>query len=120
MSYFTANTTLSSAQTTIQKLDLATGPHTFAYNKSAQVIYFYNGETAGDITVNLLGSLVTSFVSPQYGEIDVSAGLSITIPNGEIVALHTFKRASYLGDDGNTVDVTITGATAGKSFGWIV
>lgn len=119
MADFTDNNPLTNAQTTIQKLDLSTGPHAFTYDKSAQVIYFYNGEASGDLTINLLGNGVTSFVSPQYGTIDVSAGLSITVPNGEIVSLYTFKRASYLGDNGNTVNVTVTGATAGKSFGWI-
>lgn len=119
MATFAVNSPDTAAITTINKLDLSTGPHDFIYNQFEQALYLQNGET-GDITVTVDGDGVTTVPCPGYGNIDTSAGLEIIIPAGEVVALTTRLRSAYMGAHRNTVTVTITGATTGNSFGWLI
>ena len=118
MTALTAVRPLSAGETDINKLDLSGGPHTFTYNPFKQVLYVENNES-GDITVNLLGDSVTSYDCPKYGTIDVSGGYDWVVPNtNSEESLYTITKQAYLGDSGNEVTMTITGAT-GSSFAYL-
>lgn len=116
MATFTVNTT-TAAETVMDKLDLSTGPHDFSYGTN-MVMYIQNDE-AGAITVNFSGDGVTTFNCPGYADdIDVSAGDDVLIAAGDTLAYNVTARGAYMGAYGNSVTVTITGAS-GSSFGYL-
>lgn len=90
---------------------------TFTYVSGSKLVLINN--EAADISVNILGDGQTSFNCPEYGSLDVSGGINITVTNDGVakeVDLNRIK--AYLGATGNTVTVVTTGA-AGASFGWL-
>lgn len=111
------NKPLSAAETTITKLDLSGGPHAFTFVNHRQVLNIENGEV-GSVTVNILGDGVTVSNCPGLDPKDLSGGYDFVIPAGDDRTLHTTTRSQYLGADGNSVVVTVTGAT-GSAFAWI-
>ena len=116
MATFTVNTT-TAAETVMSKLDLSAGPHNFTYDTNL-VMYIQNDE-AGPITVNFSGDGVTVFNCPGYdNDIDVSAGNDVVVASGDTLAYNVTARRAYMGDYGNNVTVTITGAS-GSSFGYL-
>ena len=121
MATFTTNEPLSgTAQGTITKLDLSTGPHDFSFDPFQTVFYVENGEASADVVVTLSGMGVTNVECPGLGTIDASAGYVMTVSAGDTEYLNLNDRRAYFGAENNTVDVTITGATTGNSFGYIV
>lgn len=117
MAAIPVNTPKTAAETVISKLDLNAGPHTFTYSGFSQYLSIDNGE-AGSVTVNILGDGVTVATCAGLDPIDVSAGYDFVIATGTEEKLQLTTRSGYLGGNGNSVDVTVTGAT-GLSFGWI-
>lgn len=115
MANFTVNT-LGGQEINLAKLDLSAGPHELNYN-SGYVLYVDNKD-AGSVTVNLLGDGVTNHECQGYGEIDVSAGFDFVVAAGETKALRLIAASAFMGPAGNTVAVTITGAT--NSEGWLI
>lgn len=119
MALLTVNKPLEAAETTIVKVDANASPHTFAYNSYNQVIHIENNE-AVPLTFNFLGDGITSYTCPEYGTIDVSGGLDVVVAAGEVATLYTRAREAYMGQNGGTVDVTITGSTAADlAYIWI-
>jgi len=121
MATLTANKPLAQAETTLVKVDSNAGPHDFAYKNYQQVIYLENDE-AVPLTFNFLGDGVTTYTCPKFGEItDVAAGLDVVVPAGDTVTLFTQQREAYMGANGNSVTITVTGSTAADlSFIWMV
>lgn len=109
---------LNAETTIVTKTDLDTDPHTFVFNPSRQVLYIENGE-AGSLTINLLGDGVTAFICPGVGSINVSAGKDTIVADGVTTAIHTQRISGYLGANGNSVTLAVTGTTTGLSFAWI-
>lgn len=105
------------ATTTISKLDLSGGPHTFEFIDFNQFLVIENNESTS-ITVNVLGDGVTTANCEGLDPIDVSSGYDIAVAAGDSMALYTSERKGYFGGNKSVVNVTITGAT-GSSFGWI-
>ena len=117
MALFEENKPRLVAETTLSRLDLSTGPHTLVFNASGQVLTITNGEASADVVVTLDGQGVTTADLPGYGVVTASAGLAVTVAAGASKSIDLNRRSVYMGPPGNTVDVTITGATTGKSFG---
>ena len=117
MTAIPVNKPLSAAETTITKLDLAAGPHSFTFVNHKQVLTIENGE-AGPVTANLLGDGVTVSNCPGLDPISLAAGYDFVIPAGDTMTLHTTTRSEYLTPDGNNVVVTVTGAIS-AAFAWI-
>lgn len=115
MADFTVNT-LSGQETNLVKLDLSAGPHALNYNNS--YVLYVDNKDAGNVTVNLLGDGVTNHDCQGYGEIDVSAGFNFVVAAGETKALRLTAVSAFMGATGNSVAVTITGAT--NSEGWLI
>lgn len=105
------------SEVAVTKLDLNAGPHSFAYNKNEQVLHIDNGEVA-PVTVNISGDGVTNVPIKGLEDQTLTAGYDIVVPNGEQRPLVTSEREKYLGNDGNNVVATVTGAT-GLSFAWL-
>jgi len=115
MAELTAFNPLSSDITAITKVDLSVGPHTFTYSSFKQCLYVENGEIS-DVTVNITGDGVITHKCPEYGDIDVSAGFDWVVTNANNEeSLYTLSKGAFLGENGNTVTITATGAT-GLSF----
>ncbi len=117
MAAIPVNKPLDAAETTITKLDLAAGPHSFTFVNHKQVLNIENGEV-GTVTVNLLGDGVTVSNCPGLDPINLSAGYDFVIPAGDTMTLYTTTRSEYLGANGNNVVATVTGAVS-AAFGWI-
>ena len=111
------NKPLSSAETTIAKLDLASGPHAFTFVNHKQVLTIENGEV-GAVTVNILGDGVTVSNCAGLDPISLAAGYDLVVPAGDTMTLHTTTRSQYLGADGNSFVVSVTGAVS-AAFGWL-
>lgn len=118
MATFTLNR-FSSDITAISKLDLSDGPHDFSFGNDNRKLVIDNGESSASITVNLSGENVAVVDIPTLGNTDLSAGLDVVVAAGETHVVDLNEVRSYLGQNGNTVDVTVTGATTGNSFGWL-
>jgi hypothetical protein len=117
MTALTINKPLGNAETTLVKLDLDSGPHSFTFTNHRQMLCVENGEV-GAVTVNILGDGVTIANCPGLAPINVSAGYDFVIAAGDEAKLYTSERQGYLGADKNSVVVTVTGAT-GSVFGWV-
>lgn len=111
MATLTPNKPFAAAETTLVKVDSNSGPHDFVYKNFQQVVYLENDE-AVPLTFNFLGDGVTSFTCPKYGDITVSAGLDVVVAAGDTVTLYTQQREAYMGVNGNSVTITVTGSTA--------
>lgn len=123
MSTFTSNKPLSAVTTDITAniLDLNAGPHDFVNKNFKQVLWVENNE-AVPLTITLLGSGVTAITSPGVGSFSVADvdNNDIVVAAGATVSININRLSSYMGDPGNTVDVTISGSTAGSlAFAWL-
>jgi len=121
MAIFTANKPLLAEETNITSniLDLNAAPHEFAFSNPKQTLTIENNE-AVSLTINLLGNGQTSINCVGYGAVSVSAGKDYVIAAGDTVVINTSLISGYLGAKGNTVDVTVTGSTAGSlAFAWL-
>jgi hypothetical protein len=108
----------SASETTIAILDLSGGPHAFVYDVGGEQTLWIDNQEVGNLTVNLLGDAVVSFPCDGIEDIDVSGGYDFVLATGILSFLRTNERKGYLGATGNSVVVTITGAT-GLSNAWI-
>lgn len=120
MATFTASNPFTGESTEFTKLDLSEGPHDFSFRNHLQSLVIENGESSAVLTVNLSGDGVTTFACPGAGTLDLSAGHDTTTASGVTEAISTTEIRHYLGADGNEVTVTITGATNGNSFGYLI
>lgn len=107
----------TASEVAVSKLDLNSGPHSFAYNRVGQVLHIDNGE-AGNLTVNISGDGVTNVPVRGLEDQTLTSGYDIVVPTLEQRPVLTSDRDKYLGNTGNNVVVTVTGAT-GLSFAWI-
>lgn len=119
MAAFTVTNPKNARETTVTKLDLSTGPHTFTYNRDGAVLYLLNGEASAALSVVIDGQNVGNVIVPGQGQVNNAAGVTVAVANGALVAVDLDRYRNFMGAAGNTVDVTITGATTGNSFGWI-
>lgn len=119
MAAFTNNAVSTSQTVTLAKLDLSTGPHTLEFTGKGQFLTILNGESSASLVVTLDGQNVGNVDVPGQGEVDNSAGKQFTVAAGASLAINLYAFRNFLGNAGNTVDVTITGATAGNSFGTV-
>lgn len=110
----------SAAESNIEKLDLSTGPHEFTFRNFEQVLYVENGESSASVILTITGTGIAAFECPGFGSVDPTSGYMMTVPAGMTDGLNLSRIYRYLGEDGNTVNVSITGATTGNSFGYIV
>ena len=117
MAAIPVNKPLSADETTIVKLDLDSGPHSFTFVNHKQILTIENGEV-GAVTVNILGDGVTLTDCPGLDPLNISAGYDLVVPAGDTMTLHTTTRSQYLGVNGNNVVVTVTGAS-GLALGWL-
>ena len=115
MATFTQNKN-ADTESTLVKVDLANdgGIHDLIYKASGE-LYIDNSD-GGAVTVNLLGDGQTTFACSGIGDLDVSAGIDVSVAAGDTVNVKLSKYKGYLGAEGNSVTVTVTGATA--SQGW--
>lgn len=120
MATFTANNPFDGESTEMVKLDLSDGPHDFTFRNHRQALVIENGESSASITTVLSGDGVTTFLCPGAGTIDLSAGYSVTTASDVTETVSTSDIRHYLGADGNEVTVTISGATSGNSFGYLI
>ncbi len=119
MAVFTVNTPTTDS-TDIVKLDLSIEPHTFTFRNHNQFLVIENGESSAAVVTSTSGDGVTTFACPGAGEIDLSGGYAASTPSGATEIINTPDIRHYLGDQGNEVTVTTTGATTGNSFGYIL
>jgi hypothetical protein len=119
MTAIPVNKMLAADEVTINKLDLATdsATHSFSFVNHKQALVVENGEV-GSVTVNVLGDGVTVADCDGLDAISLAAGYDFVIPAGVTKTLFTTKRKQYLGDDGNNIVVTVTGAVS-AAFGWL-
>lgn len=108
----------TASETTVSVLDLDSGPHAFVYDVAGEQTLYVDNQEAGNLTVNLLGDAVVSFPCEGIEDIDVSGGYDFVLATGILSFMVLKERAGYLGDSGNSVVVTVTGAT-GLSTAWI-
>ncbi len=120
MATFTASNPFSGESTEVTKLDLSDGPHDFTFRNRNQALVIENGESSASIVTTLSGDGVTTFVCPGAGTIDLSGGFAATTASGVTEAISSTEIRHYLGANGNAVTVTITGATSGNSFGYLI
>lgn len=122
MATFVINQPLSAtaAESNIEKLDLSDAPHDFTFRNFEQVLYVENGEASASVILTITGMNIAAFECPGFGSVDPTGGYMMTVPAGMTDGLNLSRIYRYLGDDGNTVNVTVTGATTGNSFGYIV
>lgn len=113
MALLVANKPLSAEITNITPniLDLNDAPHSLTYIAHNQIVTIENNE-AVPITVNFSGDGVTGHVCEGYGTIDVSGGKDYTVAAGQTIDIYTTRIGAYLGAQGNTVAITVTGSTA--------
>lgn len=119
MAVFTANQPTGES-TELVKLDLSEGPHTFTFRNYQQYLVIENGESSAAVTTTISGDGVTTFDCPGAGSIDLSAGFPTSTPADGTEMVNNPNIRHYLGAEGNEVTVTITGATTGNSFGYIL
>jgi hypothetical protein len=117
MTAIPVNKMLDADEVTINKLDLAAGPHSFTFVNHKQALVVENGE-AGSVTVNVLGDGVTIADCDGLDAISLAAGYDFVIAAGATKTLFTTSRSQYLGANGNNIVATVTGA-AGLAFGWL-
>lgn len=108
----------TASETAVSVLDLSGGPHAFTYDVAGEQTLYIDNQEAGSLTVNVLGDSVVSFPCEGIEDIDVSGGYDFVVATGVLSFMVTKERSGYLGDSGNAVVVTITGAT-GLSNAWI-
>lgn len=101
----------TATEVAVSKLDASTGPHSFAYNRNNQVLHIDNGDV-GSVTVNVSGDSVTSVPVRGLEDQALGSGYDIVVGVGDQVPVVTSDREKYLGNTGNNVTVTITGATS--------
>lgn len=82
----------------ITQLDLNdAGPHTFTFDDDGSRLVIVNNE-AVPLTINLLGTGVTSFTCNEIGPVDVSGGYDLACPAGQTTVLAMQSRDGYFGD----------------------
>ncbi len=94
-------------------LDLNDGPHTFIWKGHKQVLNIENNE-AVPLTITVLGQGELTTPTPGLGVVTLAdvGNNSIVIATGATATINVDIINSYMGDTGNTVDITITGSTA--------
>ena len=108
---------LRADEVSVSKLDLNAGPHSFSFNTGEQILHIDNGEV-GNLTVNLSGDGVTTVKVRGLEDQNLASGYDMVVPTVVQRSIVTTDRRAYLGNSGNNVTVTVTGAT-GLSFAWL-